>query len=484
MGVHAVMVSALEQIAAATIFKSRLTPKFTIASFCFKEQIDFINDQSQFKTAVCSRRAGKTVSCAADLLNTAIAFPNVVCLYITLKRVNAKRIIWPELLRINREYSLGGNPNESDLSLKFLNGSVIYCTGAKDKSEIENFRGLALKKVYVDEVQSFRPHIEELIDDVISKALFDHSGQLCLIGTPGMVPAGYFYKCATSDAWAHHAWTMFNNPYLERKSGKPVLTLIQNDCERMGVAITHPKIQRECYGRWVTDLESLVFKYDAEKNHYENIDTSRDWEFVIGVDLGFDDADAIAVIGWHKHDRRAYLVEEFVQNKQGITELSAQIEERIKRYNPLRVVIDSGGLGKKIAEEMRKRYTLPVVAAEKSRKFEFVEILNDAMRTGRFFAKKDGRFAQDSLLVEWDLDKTKPDKMVVSDGFHSDIADAVLYGYREALHWLSEPAPVVHKPQTQPWFKQQEKEMEDAAMHALNQEKNSDIWADHEAEWN
>jgi hypothetical protein len=403
------------------ILAARNKPKFAIETFCFDKQIDFIRDNAQFKTAVCSRRSGKTIACAADLLDTALKNKSVVCLYITLKRTNAKRIIWPELIKLNREYSLGGRVNESDLSIKFPNDSIIYCSGAKDRSEIENFRGLALKKVYIDEAQSFRPHIEELIDDVISKALFDHAGSLCLTGTPGMVPAGYFYKCATSTAWSHHAWTMFQNPFLEKKSGKPVLTLVQDDCTRMGVDLSHPKIQRECYGRWVVDQDSLVFKYDAAKNHYDVVDYRRDWEFVIGVDLGFDDADAIAVVGWHKNEKIAYLIREEVKNKQGITELSAQLEALIKEFDPLKVVMDTGGLGKKIAEEMRRRYTLPIVAAEKSRKFEFIELLNDAMRTGGFFAKKDSRFAQDSMLLEWDLDKTTPDKKKVADGYHSDI---------------------------------------------------------------
>lgn len=469
--------ATLQQRAAAAILATRFKPQFSIEKFCFKEQIDFIRDPAQFKTAVCSRRAGKTVSCAAHLIVTARENKDVVCLYITLKRVNAKRIIWPELLKINRVYSLGGIPNESDLSLRFpQSGSIIYCSGAKDKSEIENFRGLALKLVYVDESQSFRPHIEELIDDVISKALFDYAGQLCLIGTPGMVPAGYFHKCATSANWSHHAWTMFNNPHLERKSGKPVLTLIQDDCKRMGVEITHPKIQRECYGRWVIDLDSLVFKYDADKNNYIEIDYRQDWEFVIGVDLGFDDADAIAVIGWHKHQKIAYLIREEVQNKQGITELSEQIDSLIKEFDPLKVVMDTGGLGKKIAEEMRRRYTLPIHAAEKSRKFEYIEILNDAMRTERFFAKKTGRFAQDSLLVEWDFDKSTPDKLKIADGYHSDISDAVLYSYREALHWISEPAPVKIKPLTQAWFAQQAEEAEQVLLERLEREQANDPW--------
>lgn len=457
-------------------------PKFSIETFCFKEQIAFINDQRQFKTAVCSRRSGKTIACAADLINTALSHKRVVCLYVTLKRVNAKRIIWPELLRINREYNLGGVTNETDLSIKFQNESVVYASGAKDKSEIENFRGLPLKKVYVDECQSFRQHIESLIDDVLSKALFDHAGSLCLIGTPGMVPAGYFYDCATSKAWSHHAWTMFENPYIEEKSGKTVKDLIAADCERMGVDLTHPKIQRECYGKWITDLDSLVFKYSMDKNHYESTPVFSKWETVIGVDVGYDDADAIAVIGWGSHDKRAYLLYEDVTPKQGITELAQKVDTLIKEYNPNRVVMDTGGLGKKIAEEMRKRYTLPIVAAEKVRKFEYIELLNDAMRTSKFFAKKTSQFAQDALLVEWDRDAMNPDKLKVSDGFHSDICDAVLYAYRESLHWLTDDAPVKINHGTPAWLIAQEKEMEEMAQKQIKSQ-NDDLWADQEMDF-
>lgn len=427
---------------------------------------------------MCSRRSGKTIACAADLIQTALDTPDITPLYITLSRKNAKRIIWPELLKINRTYALGGSPNETELAMRFPNGSTVYLSGAKDKTEIENFRGLALKKVYIDECQSFRPYIADLVDDVISKALFDYAGQLCLIGTPGMVPAGYFHGCAHSEEWSHHAWTMFNNPHLEKKSGKKVMDLVLADCKRMGVEVTHPKIQRECYGRWVTDLDFLVFKYEAEKNDYGLLNYERDWEFVIGIDLGYDDADAIAVIGWHKHEKVAYLVHEDVKAKQGITELSAKIELLYNKFSPLKMVIDTGGLGKKIAEEMRRRYTLPIIAAEKQRKFEFIEILNDAMRTRKFFAKRDSRFAQDSMLVEWDRDVTNPDKLKISEGYHSDICDAVLYAYRESLHWLSEAAPTKLIPLTEPWYAAQAKEAEQMLLDKLEAEKQGNGWGE------
>ena len=65
-------------------------PKFCLEEFLFKEQLCLARDPARFATAVCSVRAGKTVTCAADLIDTAIHNPGTVGLYITLARSSAK----------------------------------------------------------------------------------------------------------------------------------------------------------------------------------------------------------------------------------------------------------------------------------------------------------------------------------------------------------------------------------------------------------
>jgi len=397
--------------------------EFKLEDFCFDKQLAFVTDPESFATGVCGRRSGKTIACAADLIYTATQRPGVTCLYITLSRANAKRIIWPELLRINRHYKFGGHPDNTELSLSFANGSIIYASGAKDSSEIEKFRGLALALVYIDESQSFRPYIQQLIDDVIAPALFDYNGRLRTIGTPGPVPAGFFFEIGKSAQWSHHSWTMFDNPWLLKKSGKTPQELLERELKRRGVTVDDPTIQREVFAKWVVDFESLLFKYSEELNHYDKLPYTKA-NYVIGVDIGHDDADAIATIGWSEFLPEAYLENEIVTTKQGITELANQIQAEIARVGEnsvLSIVMDTGGLGKKIAVEIRQRFGIPIEAAEKSRKFEYVELLNDAMRTRRFRAKKDSRFAQDCLLVEKEIDLTQPDKIKVSDKYHSDV---------------------------------------------------------------
>lgn len=464
--------AVLREIAARTS-----KPIFDIDKFCFKEQLALIRDPADFATACCSRRAGKTLACAADLIDTAQARAGIVCLYITLSRASAKRIIWPELLKINREFQLNGTINIADLSITFPNGSVIYCSGAKNKSEIEKFRGLPLALCFIDEAQSFPGFIEELIDDVISKALYDYDGRLRVTGTPSPIPTGYFHEICHSDRWSKHSWTMVQNPWLHKKSGKTPMQLIERDMIRKGVGIDDPTIARECFGKWVTDSNALVFRYNPEINTFHELpeNTAGKWEYIFGIDVGYDDCDAVGVIAYHEHIKEAYLVEELIRPKQGVTDLANQIAELEKKYKPVSMVMDAGALGKKIQFEFARRFSLGIKAAEKSRKFEYIELLNDALRTKRFFVKSDSRFAEDSMRVEWNRDKSSGDKLVVSDRFHSDITDAVLYAFRESLHFLAEPAPIEIKLGTEEWNRKQIEEMEETALKMMEKSKEDSL---------
>lgn len=435
---------------------------FRIEDYCFDKQIEFITSPAPFKTACCSRRAGKTVADAFYLLDSARKRSEVVCLYITLTRANGKRLIWPELLKINRKFNLGAMYNETELSLKFPNGSVIYVSGAKDQREIEKFRGLPLYLCIIDECQSFKPFIENLIDEVIAKALFDYGGTLALTGTPGPVPVGYFYDVCHSKAYAHFAWTMFDNPHMQIKSGMSPQEILDRDLARKGVTVDDPTIQRECFGRWVLDADTLVYRYEKKTNDYSELPPGK-YNYVLGVDIGFEDADALAVLAWTDIDKTTYLVHERVTSKQGISDLVRQIEECRVHYPFHKIVMDMGGLGKKIGEEITRRHHIPVQAAEKSRKFENIELFNDDLRTGRFKAKSNSVFSQDCIKLEWDDDKSTPERKVVSDRFHSDICDAVLYAWRESYSFTSEPLKEVPKWGTPEWQKQEVEKMEDSA---------------------
>jgi hypothetical protein len=451
--------------------------KFEIDKYLFKHQLDFVKDPSPFKEATTTRRAGKSVACVADLTNTCILFPNTISAYITLSRVNAKRLVWPIFKKLNREYKLGGLPNESELSIAYPNGSMLYLLGVKDKASIEHLRGLALKKVYLDECQSFPNYIAGLVNDVISPALMDHSGNLALIGTPGPIPSGYFYDITKNNNWSHHSWSYFDNPRLPFLAmGLSHLDVLNRELKRRGVGTEDPSIQREWFGKWAMDEESLVYKFNSSLNTFNTLPKGS-YNYILGVDLGYDDADALAVLAWSEADSTTYLVDEVVTHHQGITELVRQINTLRKKWDITKIVVDTAGLGKKIGEEVSKRYGIAMEPAEKARKLEYIELMNDDLRTGRLKTLPNSVFSQDAMKVEWDMDKSRPDKLIISDRFHSDICEAVLYAWRYSYGFTHKPTQNTPKMYSDAWAKEEAERMWEAELEKAQEVDNKyGIW--------
>lgn len=463
---------------AASIAATTAKP-FVLEEFCFDKQLAFIQDPARFKTAVCSRRSGKSTACVADMLHTALTMPGDV-LYLTLNRRSAKRIVWRELLRINKEYGLGGKPDNTELTLTMPNKNIIHLSGAKDESEIEKIRGMYFRKVYIDEAQAFRPYIKELIEDVIGPALTDFRGSLILIGTPSPLPVGYFFDVSTKNkSWSHHHWTMIDNPHLKRKSGVDPLDTIKEEAAMRGLSLDSPSILREYFGQWVKDADSLVYHFNPEKNIYRTA-LPKDLRYIFGVDIGYRDSDAIAVLGYSSSERKVFLVHEYVKNKQDITSLVEEIKRLKELYDPVKIVMDAGALGKKIQEEIRLRHALHTDAAEKARKAEFITLLNDDLRTGKLQMAPNSRFEEDSYLLQWDHENGAVSK--VSTAYHSDIADAVLYAWRECRHFYEQDVKVVGPARNTDAYVDalEAKEAEEMELKRLGQNDHTDVntWED------
>ena len=354
------------------------------------------------------------------------------------------------MLKIFKTYEVEGKLegqyeiDKQELSITYHHAegdSIIYVSGAKDEQEIEKFRGLPLFKVYIDECQSFREYLRELINDVLEPALLDYDGTLALIGTPGPLCAGYFYEASHNKKWSNHHWTIHDNPHILRKSKKTPEQALAELRERRGITEDDPSYQRESLGLWVQDRNALVYKYDSSKNNYDQLPelpNGDKYTYILGADIGWEDADALAVLAYSEHSKNVYLVEEYVQNKQDITSLANLIHSLNEKYQFVKMVMDAGALGKKIQEEIKQRHGLHIEAAIKIRKLEFIELLNDDLRTGLFKIRSNSRLAHDYNKIQWDTNRSVNGKRVISDAYHSDISDAALYAWREAKHFTYE----------------------------------------------
>lgn len=443
---------------------------FDISSFLFDKQLAFVNDDAREAIAVCSVRAGKTVACAADLINTALTMPKTVGFYITLARSSAKRIVWPQIKQIVKDFKIDAKCNQVDLSVQFANGSVIYLTGANTDNEVQKIRGMSkVALIYIDECQAFRSHLKDLIDNVLTKRLYDLNGRLRLIGTPGPLLTGYFFEVCHNKNWSQHHWTFFDNPWIPKQNnGFTAEMLTEQDCKRRGVLRSHPSIQRENYGLWVRDESSLLLNYNAELNHFDSLPPGQ-YNYILGIDVGFDDADSLSVLAYSDMSPVTYLVEEIVTAGQLVGELAAQIQMLNTKYNFREMIADTGGLGKKVIQTLIFQYSLLIKPADKIGKIADYGLLNNALRTGNFKAAHTTRFAQDCFIIQRDKNKSTPDKIIV-DG-HSDAVDSVLYAFAESPAYDFVAPKLSTKHGSPEYFKEQETLHKQALMDKIKREQ-------------
>lgn len=439
----------------------------------FPQQNAFVEDTSRYIAVQCSRRSGKSNGLAIRFFRTMARHPKSQCIYLALTLESAREILWPVLHEFNDRFQMGCTFTESKLTMKHPNGATLKLFGADQKNFIKRLKGRKYPGIGIDEAQDFSSHLQSLVDDVLTPSMADYAdGWIALTGTPGPVPTGYYFEVTQNKkyGYSHHGWTILDNPYMP--DPKAFLEDLKSKREWDN---DNPTLRREWLNHWVLDENSLWIRYNKAINDYKELPKA-DWTYVLGIDVGFRDADAIAVIAWSDTLKETYLVDESIKAKQGLTELAEQIQHFEKKYPVSKMVIDEGGLGKKLAEELRRRHGIPVVAADKMRKQENVELLNDAMRLGRFKAKASSRFVEDSYKIQIDWDKSTPNRIIIKKQFHSDIIDSVLYGFKESYSYSSEPAKTAPAYGTKEWADAQTSSMFDAEMEGFMKEQEYNNW--------
>lgn len=431
----------------------------------FPAQNAFVEDTSRYLFAQCSRRSGKSNGLGLRFLRTMEKHPKSQCLYLSLTQDSARSIMWPVLQELNDIHKIGCTFTESSLTMKHPNGAILKLMGADLKDFIKRLKGRKFPGVAIDEAQDMGTHLKSLIDDVLTPSIADYTdGWLALTGTPGPVPAGTFFEITKQKRYGFsgHYWTLLENPFMPEPEA-----FIQDLMKKREWQDNNPTLLREWRNNWVLDVQSLWIQYSAQKNHYTTLPTlplPQKYSYALGIDIGYKDADALAVVAWSDNSPATYLVEELITTKQGLTELVDQVQTLRKKYDFVKMVIDEGGLGKKLAEEMRRQHHIPVHAAEKQRKQETVEFLNDSLRTARFMAKSGSRFAQDSYLVQIDWDRSTPDRIVVKKNPHSDIIDAVIYAFKLSPAYTYQAPVAAPKPGTKEWADNVQSGMFDSAL--------------------
>jgi hypothetical protein len=446
----------------------------------FARQRQFIEDACDQVVALCSRRAGKSSAARVLLVKTAVENPGTVSVLVTQTRVAAKKLYWKQLQKVLRDLDVPFETNTTELVIRLPNGSEIWLAGAKDSTEIERLRGYAFKLVVIDEAQAIRDDIiRPLVEDVLQWALVDHRGRLVVIGTPPLVPVGWFverYQGVDAEGkpvlgWARHHWTIFDN---ERMPGGQVAVAAYLEKLRRdrGISEGSPTWRREVLGELVLDVSQLVLSaFDLEASVYTlDVLPQERPTVILGIDIGYLDADAIIALARFPSSNDLWVIEEWEESHQTEEQLGAHIKDFNERHRPIKKIADTGGGGRKTVEGISKRLGLDIEAAHKPSVVEQFMRLNDEFRArsadgkSRLRVLKGGRVQHDAIRMAWAPGKIGQQ---IAKTPHSNVLPALSYAYSGASRYFT-PPPEDPTPKITP---QEQRERERLARYAQNEGK-------------
>lgn len=407
----------------------------------FDKQIAFKNDPSKLKAALCTRRAGKTYLAGAMLFETAEKFPGCNVLYVALKRKSAKRIIWKDVLKkINKKLGLGCVFNETELTCTLPNGSIIYILGldaSPDKKE--EVLGQTFARTVIDECASYRQDLGEIVYKYIKPAMADMRGDIIMIGTPGNVTRGIFYDVTTGKepGWSVHKWNTFDNPFM-RDQWKEELAFLK---ERQPKIMETPLFRQMYLGEWFIDTSKLVYKFDDSKNSIADLPSAKgQWQYLVGIDLGYDpDPTAIVVGAYNHHIENLFIISVKKYPRLIISDLAEILRAYEKKYRGAKLIVDAAN--KQAVEEMRQRYSLPLIAAEKQGKHGFIELMNSDFQTGiiKIVGEECSELTDEYATLVWDEEEMLKGKREENASCPNHCADAALYLWRYAYNYAAIP---------------------------------------------
>jgi|GEM_PF-1909746 len=350
----------------------------------FPKQVSYIDDKARLSASLCTRRAGKTGGNGRLMLLDAIRHPKSPILYLLTTRDECKYVMWEPVIKpLNDEFGLGGVANETELSMKFPNGSYIRCFGVDAKpDEMKKVLGVGYRLVIIDEAQKFRVDLRKLVFEMLLPAMADLQGRIRLSGTPDDLTSGLFYSVTRQEGqrepgWSVHEWNTFENPYMVKQWTSDIAMLKETQPR---IEET-PSFQRMYLGKWVVDTSALVYKFDPSRNLVSALPDAN-WTYVLGIDLGYSpDPSAFVVCAYNLRQQSLYVVETYRKTEMIISAVAERVRYYQTKYNPSHMVID--GAAKQSVEEMRQRFELPLISAEKTGKSDFIEIMNSDLIQGR-----------------------------------------------------------------------------------------------------
>ena len=425
----------------------------------FYKQIEYLEARKshRYRAVQCTRRAGKTEGDIIDDIEIAQQYPGSKLVRLALTLDSCLEIGWDTFLE---KLDIAKIKHKSNIARSFItldNGSKIRFSGVdSNEKEMKKILGQKLRKVSIDECGSMTIKMGKLVYQMIDPALTDLAPNtwISLLGTPENIPNTFFESVTSGQEkflpWHVIKWTTYENPFMRDQWIIKVNEMIKNNPEVVNASWYKTHYLNE----WCSDDNLLILPI-TQHNFAKELPLKNP-NYTLGVDLGYNDANAFSLVAWDYDSPNAYLTKCYKQSGMDFTETANMIKEFQSTHNVVRVVID--GANKQGVQEMRNRHGLSLEIAEKQDKHTFLKLLKDDFMQKRLFiveGEDTEPFVDECKHLQWkDELKIKEDPRCENHG-----VDSTLYAWRESRHYYyQEPEPKFHRDSNE-YMDQHEREL-------------------------
>jgi phage terminase large subunit len=271
-------------------------------------QQEVSSSPARFRVVIAGRRWGKTHMACRELARFA-RYPDRRIWYIAPSYRMAKQIAWDHLKARLYELNWIAKVNESDLSIRLVNGSQIALRGADNP---DSLRGVFLDFCVFDE---FAMIDEKAWTEVIRPALSDRQGSAMFISTPmGRNWAFDLYNRGVDKT--EHSWESFTYTTLEGGN------VTEAEIESARTDMDERQFKQEYLASFET-YEGVIYYNFSRANVTEAAQIPR--TVIIGMDFNVSPAVAVCMM---RTEHGLHIFDEIVMYSSNTDEMVSEINRR------------------------------------------------------------------------------------------------------------------------------------------------------------
>ncbi len=396
-------------------------------------------DAARLITELASRQSGKSHGAGGGALELGEASHGCNIVYVAATYDSCERMGFKPAKALADSFALGCKV--TDMQIEVPGGCTIYFLGANTEKFIDRLRGIPnLVAAIIDECGIYKSDDLKTMIDTLMPGLRPRRGKLVLMGTPSKGgKLGTWYQATVNPAWLHLKMSYRDNDRVP--SFADVERLIDDELTALGYTRQSAYFLRE-YGnedgpQFTVDLTEKVYEL-TDDNLIDELPATVGSNCVIGGDIGERANDALLTFDWEDEAKVVYLRDEKYARGQDSIAFADMVHDVDKRFSPIEIATDPGGLGKKSIDTTKRLYPgVPITEARKGPVVLQVRSLNQLLRGGRLKMLRTSVLAADLSTPTWDVSQDGV-KTINEHGQHSDGAPSARYAAQVIIGLLDE----------------------------------------------